>query len=356
MRDDQTLLSGLWYFACLSRDIARGALLRRIFWGEPVVLGRTKEGEAFALFDVCPHRAAPLSAGRIVESDQGGPSVECPYHGWRIGARDGVCAAIPALHSDSAFDSSMIAVRRFPVHEENGIVWIFRPEDTDRTKAAKPAIAPPSTGLPPSFRPQIVTVAQAEGPYDETVIGLVDPAHTPFVHRQWWWREGAGLQDKVKTFEPTEFGFKMPAHRPSSNSRIYKMLGGAPTTEIEFRLPALRYENIRNANRFILGLTAITPEEDGFARITHMIFWDMPILTLLKPVLGRMSANFLAQDGAMLREQNKNLSRMTTTPLYVGDPDEPAKWYYRLKRAWIERPPSGAFVNPLAPATLRWRT
>lgn len=356
MRDDQAILSGLWYFACPSKDLARGALLRRIFWGEPVVLGRTKAGEVFALRDVCPHRAAPLSAGRIIEEGEDPPRIECPYHGWRIGARDGVCAAIPALHSESAFDPSPITVRGFPLHEANGLVWIFRPDESRAAQNAVPAGAPPSAGLPPSFRPKMVTVALAEGPYDEAVIGLVDPAHTPFVHRQWWWREGAGLKDKVKNFEPVELGFKMPAHRPSSNSRIYKMLGGAPTTEIEFRLPGIRLETIRTARRTILGLTAITPEEDGRARITHMIYWDMPILTLLKPVLEGMSASFLAQDGAMLREQNKNLSRMQTAPLYVGDPDEPAKWYYRLKRAWMERPPSGAFVNPLSSATLRWRT
>jgi hypothetical protein len=35
--------------------------------GEPVLIGRTKAGRLFALRDICPHRAAPLSAGRIVD-------------------------------------------------------------------------------------------------------------------------------------------------------------------------------------------------------------------------------------------------------------------------------------------------
>lgn len=350
----EALLSGLWYFACPSRDIRRGALKRRIFWSEPVALGRTQAGDVFALRDVCPHRAAPLSEGRIVEDKEGGLLVECPYHGWRFRAGDGACASIPALHSESDFDPAPIAVKRYSLHEENGLIWIFRPEALGCPNA--PAPSPPSTGLSPSFRPRIVTLAQAEGPYDEAVVGLVDPAHTPFVHRQWWWREGAGLKDKVKAFEPTALGFKMSAHRPSDNSRIYKMLGGAPTTEIEFRLPGVRLETIRVGKRTILGLTAITPEDGARARITHMIFWDMTVLSVLQPILARMSASFLSQDAAILRAQNKNLSRMKTTPLYVGDPDEPAKWYYRLKRAWVERPPSGAFVNPLAPAALRWRT
>ena len=52
-----------WYFACLGRDLSPGRMSRHELLGEPVLIGRTKAGEAFALRDICPHRAAPLSAG-----------------------------------------------------------------------------------------------------------------------------------------------------------------------------------------------------------------------------------------------------------------------------------------------------
>lgn len=344
-------LADLWYLAALSSEVKPGALLRKILLGEPVVLGRTKTGEAFALRDVCPHRAAPLSAGRIV--GEGEPSVECPYHGWRFSARDGACTLIPALPSQTEFDSAKIRVRRFELFEANGLIWIYWPCEP---RAEAPLIPPPETGVPASWRPRVTVRVGAEGPFDETVIGLVDPAHTPFVHRQWWWREGAELRDKEKTFEPTALGFKMPAHPPSSNSRIYRMLGGAPTTEIEFRLPALRLETIRLGKRTILGLTTMTPTEPGKTDIVHLIYWDAPALTLITPIAQRMSENFLGQDGAILRSQNDNLVRGVHRPLYVGDADEPAKWYLRLKRAWNERPPGAPFVNPIKGGVLRWRT
>ena len=53
---------------------------REMLLGEPVLLGRLKSGEAFALRDICPHRGVPLSAGRILANN----TVECPYHGWRF--------------------------------------------------------------------------------------------------------------------------------------------------------------------------------------------------------------------------------------------------------------------------------
>lgn len=345
---NSAILDGLWYLAALSSEIKAGAMLRRILFEEAIVLGRTKEGAPFALRDVCPHRAAPLSGGRLCEI-AGAAAVECPYHAWAFRASDGKCASVPALASDDKRDPSTIGVRRYLLHEANGLVWIYRGEGAPETPA-------PDIGLPASYNPNMVTTVDSEGPFDEAVIGLVDPAHTTVVHKQWWWREGAPRHDKTKRFEPTLLGFKMPAHRPSSNTRIYKFVGGAPTTEIEFRLPALRLEHIRTDRRRILGLTAMTPTEANRTRIVHVIFWDFALLDFLRPVAQAMANDFLAQDGAILSLQNENLKRADHRPLYFSDADEPAKWYLKLKRAWESRKETSGFTNPLAPAELRWRT
>jgi len=347
MSGEDEILDGLWYVAALSREVKKGAMVRRILFGDPVVLGRTKAGDLFALRDVCPHRASPLSPGRIIDGEDGA-AVECPYHAWRFRASDGKCAGAPALASSAGQDPGSIAVPAFMVHEANGLIWIYKGEGEQETP-------PPALGLPEDFRPRTATIVEGEGPFDEAVIGLVDPAHTPVVHKQWWWRDTAPRKDKVKHFEPTALGFKMPAHPPSSNSMVYKFLGGAPTTEIEFRLPSLRFENIRVGKRRVLSFTAMTPGEAGKTRITHVIYWDLPLLSLLRPVAQGMADSFLEQDGAILRLQNENLKRMDHRPLYLGDPDEPAKMYMRLKRAWARRREEG-FSSPIRPVSFEWRT
>lgn len=349
MSGADAFLSGIWYLGALSRDVRRGRLVRKILFGEPIVFGRSMNGASFALRDVCPHRAAPLSRGRILEDGD----VECPYHGWRFRPA-GACTRVPALHETQPIDVTKIAVRAYSLAEANGLIWIWRA--APGRESAPPTSPPPEAGLPQEWRPRIVVNVLGRGPFDEAVIGLVDPAHTPFVHRQWWWREGAGLRNKTKTFVPTALGFKMPAHAPSSNSRIYRFLGGAPTTEIEFRLPALRFETVRVGNQTILSLTAMTPGEPGVTDITHVIYWNLPALTLMQPFVQAMAENFLAQDADILTAQNENLARAPHRPLYLGDPDEPAKWYLRLKRAFAESPAGADFVNPIAPATVRWRT
>ncbi len=339
---DAAPLQNLWYLAGLSRELKPAAMLRRVLFGEPLALGRTAGGAAFALRDVCPHRAAPLSAGRVT-----GDAVECPYHAWRFSAGDGACVSVPALPWGDERDVSGIRVARYTLAEASGLLWIWY-------GAGAPTLPPPDIGLTAAVTPKTMTVVDAAGPFDEAVVGLVDPAHTPTVHKQWWWREGRPRADKKKAFEPTALGFKMSAHAPSSNSLIYKALGGAPSTEIEFRLPALRLEHIRAGARHVLALTAMTPAEYGATRITHMLYWNSALFDLIRPLAQGMADDFLNQDGAILRLQNENLKRGGHRALYLGDADEPAKWYFALKRAW--GPDGEGFVNPLRPATLAWRT
>ena len=76
MRFGQGFLTDIWYFAALSSDLKPGKLARHEILGEPVMLGRAPGGEVVALRDICPHRAAPLSAGRFTREAEGRESFE----------------------------------------------------------------------------------------------------------------------------------------------------------------------------------------------------------------------------------------------------------------------------------------
>lgn len=347
-------LTDIWYFAAPSKEVKAGNMSRQFFLGRPVVLGRTDEGRAFALHDVCAHRAAPLSGGRQLK-EGGKACVECPYHGWRFDVEDGSCRKIPALSEKEDIPYQKMRTPAYPVHEEMGLIWLYIPADLKRFDG-RPLISPPTIpdGVP-GPAPKMIIHAQAVGPYDEAVIGLVDPAHTPYVHQQWFWRNPDKAEEKVKDYEPTEMGFRMKPHRPSSNGRAYKLIGGAATTEIEFRLPGLRLEVIRNEKYTILGLTCITPREDQKSLITQMFFWDMPLLSVIKPFAYPLARTFLSQDGNILRLQNENIALLHPTMTYLGEPDRLAQWYMQLKRAYGAEGPAG-YVNPIEPAVLHWRT
>lgn len=344
-------LSDIWYFAALSRDVKPGKLKRHEILGEPVMLGRAPDGSVIALRDVCPHRAAPLSAGRFVRETNGTTSVECPYHGWRFGG-DGRCAAIPSLTDGQEFDLGKIRVRRFPVVESQGLVFIWMTAD-GRDDAA-PTTPPPTFPGVVGGGPKLVLTLELAAHIDHAVVGLMDPAHGPFVHQQWWWRSRASMHAKAKRFEPAECGFTMSRHTPSANSRAYALLGGRPQTEITFRLPGLRWEHVTVGARQVLSLTCLTPVNDGATRITQMLWSDHPIFNLAAPLIRAGASRFLKQDADMVNLQNQGL-KFDPTLIWVDDADRQARWYHALKREWAASRREGrAFVNPVEATILRW--
>lgn len=346
------LLRDMWYLAATSDELKPGQLVRRMILGAPVVLARPDTGPAFALRDICPHRAAPLSAGRLVTTDCGHTAVECPYHGWTF-KTDGQCAAIPSLVSGQTTDPSKIHVVRHPLHEAKGLVWIYMAADPKR--AGDPVLPPPDFDFVPGM-PQTIERMVFECHIDHAVVGLMDPAHGPYVHQQWWWRSRKGQLEKAKPFEPRPLGFAMARHAPSKNSRAYKILGGAPSTEITFRLPGLRWEHIQIGSRSVIGLTCLTPESDNRTKITQVFYWDVPLLSLIRPLARKAARDFLKQDGDMVNLQQLGLAHNPTL-LWIDDADTQAKWYHQLKKAWITAREAGVdFENPIQPTTLRWRS
>jgi phenylpropionate dioxygenase-like ring-hydroxylating dioxygenase large terminal subunit len=353
LRFGQGFLTDIWYFAALASELKPGKLARYEILGEPVLLGRAPSGKLFALRDICPHRAAPLSAGRFTAEPSGAPSVECPYHGWRFGA-DGACTAIPSLVDEQAMDVSRIRVRRYPVAESQGLVFLWIAGEARRD--AEPDEPPPTFPGVVGGAPKLVDRMEFDAHIDHAVVGLMDPAHGPYVHQQWWWRSAKSQHEKAKRFEPREAGFAMVRHEPSKNSRAYAVLGGEPLTEITFRLPGLRWEHVTVGKRQVLSLTCLTPVHPTKTRITQIIWSDHPAFVLLKPLIAAGARAFLRQDGEMVNLQNEGL-KYDPALLWVDDADRQAKWYQQLKREWsASRKAERPFVNPVEPATLRWRS
>jgi phenylpropionate dioxygenase-like ring-hydroxylating dioxygenase large terminal subunit len=337
-------LRDVWYFAIPSAALKPGKMLGKTIMDEPLLLGRAKDGTAFALLDICPHRGIPLRYGRF-----DGCEVECCYHGWRF-APSGACTAIPPVLDEQIPSLSKIRVRAYPVEERHGGIWVFFGDN--------PAMAPTLPDLPElaGQRPKIAESMVFEGAIDHAVIGLMDPAHGSYVHKSWYWRKAPRL--KQKEFGPAPWGFTMKRHAPSANSRAYRILGGGETltTEINFRLPGVRWEQIKAGRHSMCHLTSLTPLDGGRTEINHLVFWTMPWLTPFTPLLRPFVRTFLGQDRTIVQRQQEGL-RYQPQLLLLGDPDVQARWYYRLKNEFLRaREEQREFVNPIKDRTLRWRS
>ena len=160
---------------------------------------------------------------------------------------------IPSLTADQNLKVDRIYAGSYPCEEQDGFIWVYIPDPgppgagfSEREEAPEPA------PLIEKFSEKKYKLAYltADMPVsiDHGIIGLMDPAHGPFVHQAWWWRSRHSIHEKKKNFEPIPNGFRMSAHTPSSNSAPYKLLrlyaaADSITTTIDFVLPNLRTRN-----------------------------------------------------------------------------------------------------------------
>jgi phenylpropionate dioxygenase-like ring-hydroxylating dioxygenase large terminal subunit len=348
---DAGFLWEFWYPALRSTEVTGNHLKTAMLLEVPLVLGRNSYGKAFAMRDSCPHRGIPLSYGRF-----DGKTLECSYHGWKFEACSGQCVEIPSLTSQDKLKVERIFAGHYPCEERDGYFWVYMTSPGTRLPETIPAV-PKLAVFSEKYR---ITHLACDLPshVDQGIIGLMDPAHGPFVHQSWYWRSRHSIHEKEKKFEPIPNGFRMSPHAPSSNSAPYRMLqkytGEPVTTTIDFVLPNMRTEEIRSGKLWFSSRATVTPVRRDLCRIDFVAAWN-----LLLPVwIFRMFAErFLRQDQETMILQAEGLKHNPRLML-IDDADRPAKWYFGLKANLLESRRTGeSMVHPMnGPVTLHWRS
>src|SRR6202451_2121160 len=183
-----TLIYDDWYPALRTSQLRPGKLATAMLLDVPLVLGKLNSGELFAMRDSCPHRVIPLSYGCFDVN-----RVPCRYHGWEFEPCSGQCALIPSLSSHDHLDATRIYATAFPCEERDGHAWVYIPGAGSGRKsegAGRPV--PELAKFGPQYRTAFLT-ADLPCNVDHGIIGLMDPAHGPFVHQAWWWRSRASI-------------------------------------------------------------------------------------------------------------------------------------------------------------------
>lgn len=107
-----------WYVACGVGDVKAGEPHHVRMLGADFVLYRDEDGKVVCMSDVCVHRGAALSHGKVHENGR----IACPYHGWQFN-KTGQCMKIPAL--GDVVPPTRARVDVYPVVERFGWIWAF---------------------------------------------------------------------------------------------------------------------------------------------------------------------------------------------------------------------------------------
>ncbi len=187
-------IKNAWYVAAWADEVQAVPLGRRIC-NEAVVLFRDPAGRASALADYCCHRAAPLSAGKLVDN-----GLECGYHGMVYGG-DGVCVSIPG----QVHIPQKARVRSYPLVEKDALLWIWMGDA---------ASADPSTIVDYPFHndtanwPHKHTMYDIAGSSMLMVDNLMDLTHLAYVHTTTIGGNAKAHVEAIMDTQPTENGLK----------------------------------------------------------------------------------------------------------------------------------------------------
>lgn len=164
------LLLREWFAVAWTASLPSNKLEAVRVLDQDLVLWRGDDG-LHAWRDLCVHRGAKLSLGRITRSQER-ECVVCPYHGWEYGS-SGECVRIPAQLDQPP--PSRARVESFAVREKYGLVWVC-------LGAACGDVPSFPEGEAPGFRLVLTGPYRfhAQGP--RIIENLLDVAHLPIAH------------------------------------------------------------------------------------------------------------------------------------------------------------------------------
>ncbi len=151
-----------WIAVCRASNV-RAKPYRVEIDGMALVLFRSAQGLA-AFPDICPHRLAPLSRGRIVAGQ-----LECAYHGWRFDGA-GQCQAMPGLIGEVP----RVRLAPWQVREQDGLIFVAR-EASDTL--------PYGGRLTGTGMARVVTASETRSTVAEVAENILDATHTHFIHK-----------------------------------------------------------------------------------------------------------------------------------------------------------------------------
>ena len=170
--DDKLPLPNGWFALAWSKELGEGDVKPVQYFGEELVLFRTRSGQARVVDAFCPHLGAHLGhGGRVI-----GETIRCPFHGWQYDGQSGACTTIPYCERIPA----KARVRAWDVLERNGMIFAWyhaEQKPPEWQMPLMPEIGHAEWSEPRTF--ELVLPAHVQDTHENNN----DPVHFQFVHR-----------------------------------------------------------------------------------------------------------------------------------------------------------------------------
>lgn len=231
-----------WYPVTFVQDFPSDRPYSFSIYDQPLVLFKDQTGKIIGLQDRCPHRAAKLSDGQVIDG-----KIECLYHGWQLGSQ-GNCLHIPQLPNIAKIPKNA-CVKSFPVIEHQGMIWIWLGDSEKAQTENIPTI--PDLEQPGLFRVDTVT----DLPFDQTYLveNFLDPAHVSISHDR--------TEYKIKREDAQPLEMEVISVSPKGFKGRYRKFGNPqiPWNNVEFTPPGLVTYSFGPITAFVLYAVPLAP-------------------------------------------------------------------------------------------------
>lgn len=245
-----TYLRNAWYAAGWATDVGEAPFSITIL-EEPIVIFRGVDKSPVALADMCPHRFAPLSLGRV-----DGDTIRCPYHGLVFDTA-GVCVHNP--HGRGARPSSL-NVRSYPLLEQDGMIWLWMGE----ASAAVSKTPPPFPFLQQEGWATISGYLKVAANYELVTDNLMDLSHTEFLH-PFIAPEGSAAGIRYRSEQQNDEVAAIHDMPDQPNTQLFELLFGTRVSRVDGY--ANTYWRAPSNMRLEIGAVATVPDDGGHVRM-----------------------------------------------------------------------------------------
>lgn len=318
------MIKNQWYVVLSSKEVKKGQLIGVTRFGEKLALWRDEKGEVHCISDICCHRGASISHGKILGS---GERVMCPFHGFEYD-KTGRVTVIPANGRNVPVPENF-KVRAYKTYETAGFIWIWYGDKDPEN--------------PPKYFDDIteeLTYHEFQEVwnvhYSRAIENQLDPVHVPFVHYNTIGRGNRTVVDGpvVKWIGDTMFYFYVfnrvddgrPARKPqeidiNEKSQVY----------LEFKFPNIWQNHIAEKIRVTAAFAPIDEEHTMIYIRFYVGFTKIKAMDKLITILGTpFNKKVLHQDKRVVETQIPKKSELRMSENLI--PGDAPIFEYRKKR------------------------
>jgi phenylpropionate dioxygenase-like ring-hydroxylating dioxygenase large terminal subunit len=211
-----------------SQDFKQKTLNRILFNDYPLCVYRDIKNEVVAISDICIHRGASISRGKLLSNN----CLQCPYHGWEY--KNGIVSTIPGLpETNKNFGTPL-----FETKEVNGDIFICPTYDLNSEKglhATNKIFIPPEAEDSDFVR--VFGKRKIKRQSKLITENVLDMMHISYVHT--FGNQMSPIPFEIKYEDINEYAGKTTFHYTSGPTSMSRLLGNSKYVKVEneFYLP-----------------------------------------------------------------------------------------------------------------------